>query len=300
MGKLIAENNIEILGNIKTISEINAGFNNTIFDVNDKYIIKVCGNKDYENLFDVENNFYNEYKTKSFIPKLYKYDKSKIIVPFVYEIFEKIDGKSIYYYWYKWNEIERENFIKDLVECLNSIHVHKSVNDDWKNKIKNEVINNFNKCSEFFSEKEKTMIKKSFDLYDYILNDNYYSLIHNDLHFDNIFLDKNNQIKIIDFNDSLVAPFDYDYRILFMCEEKPWKWANIEMDPYQKPEDYKNIKLYIKRYCDKLNKIKYLDERMYIYEILDDMRNLPKYKLKEQVDNIVEKSKRILDMSKEV
>ena len=300
MGKLIAENNIEILGNIKTISEINAGFNNTIFDVNDKYIIKVCGNKDYENLFDVENNFYNEYKTKSFIPKLYKYDKSKIIVPFVYEIIEKIDGKSIYYYWYKWNEIERENFIKDLVECLNSIHVHKSVNDDWKNKIKNEVINNFNKCSEFFSEEEITMIKKSFDLYDCILNDNYYSLIHNDLHFDNIFLDKNNQIKIIDFNDSLVAPFDYDYRILFMCEEKPWKWANIEMDPYQKPEDYKNIKLYIKRYCDKLNKIKYLDERMYIYEILDDMRNLPKYKLKEQVDNIVEKSKRILDMSKEV
>lgn len=300
LGKLIAENNIEILGNILTISEINAGFNNTIFDVNDKYIIKVCGNKDYENLFDVENNFYNEYKTKSFIPKLYKYDKSKIIVPFVYEIIEKIDGKSIYYYWYKWNEIERENFIKNLVECLNSIHVHKSVNDDWKNKIKNEVINNFNKCSEFFSEKEKTMIKKSFDLYDYILNDNYYSLIHNDLHFDNIFLDKNNQIKIIDFNDSLVAPFDYDYRILFMCEEKPWKWANIEMDPYQKPEDYKNIKLYIRRYCDKLGKIKYLDERMYIYEILDDMRNLPKYKLKEQVDNIVEKSKRILDMFKEV
>ena len=39
---------------------------------------------------------------------------------------------------------------------------------------------------------------------------------------------------------------------------------------------------------------------MYIYEILDDMRNLPKYKLKEQVDNIVEKSKRILDMSKDV
>lgn len=144
------------------------------------------------------------------------------------------------------------------------------------------------------------MIKKSFDLYDYILNDNYYSLIHNDLHFDNIFLDKNNQIKIIDFNDSLVAPFDYDYRILFMCEEKPWKWANIEMDPYQKPEDYKNIKIYIKRYCDKLGKIKYLDERMYIYEILDDMRNLPKYKLKEQVDNIVEKTKRILDMIKEI
>lgn len=160
LGKLIAENNIEILGNIKTINEINAGFNNTIFDVNDKYIIKVCGNKDYENLFDVENDFYSEYKTKSFIPKLYKYDKSKIIVPFVYEIIEKIDGKSIYYYWYKWNEIERENFIKDLVECLNSIHVHKSVNDEWKNKIKNEVINNFNKCSEFFSEEEKIIKKK--------------------------------------------------------------------------------------------------------------------------------------------
>ena len=80
-----------------------------------------------------------------------------------------------------------------------------------------------------------------------------------------------------------------------MCKDRPWKWANTEMDPYQKPEDYKNIRNYILKYYDKLSKIKYLNERMYIYEILNDIRHLPKYKLKELIDNIVDKSKKILD-----
>lgn len=294
IGTIIANTNKDILGNIETINEINSGFNNTIFNVNNKYIIKVCENKSLENLFDVENNFYNENNNNLNIPKLYKFDRSKNIVPYVYEIIEKIDGKSIYYYWHKWNEVEREHFIHKLIEALNIVHKYKKTNDTWKDNLKNEIIINYNKCINLFNEEEKDIISKAFDFYDDILFDNHYALIHNDLHFDNILLDKNNEIKIIDFNDSIIAPFDYDLRILFMCQDKPWKWANIEMDPYQKPEDYKNIRKYIKKYYKKLSNIKYIDERMIIYEILNDIRNLPKYKLREQIDNIVLNSKKII------
>lgn len=295
LATLIAKNNKEIIGEIENISEINAGYNNSIFDVNNKYIIKVCGNSDKEDLFDIEYNFYNENKESSIIPKLHKFDKSKSIVPHVYEIIEKIDGKSVYYYWYKWNENERELFIKNLVELLSEIHIFKETKDNWKNDIKTKIIENYNKCLELFNDEEKMIIEKAFVLYDVILSDNHYALIHNDLHFDNILLDKNNKIRIIDFNDSIIAPFDFDLRLLFMCQDRPWKWANSEMDPYQKPEDYKNIRNYIKKHYKKLSDIKYLDERMYIYEILDDIKHLSKYKEKEQIEVIVNNSRKILD-----
>ena len=295
IGRVIVEHNLDIFEKLNKIEEINAGFNNSIFSVNDKYIIKVCDNSENDNLFDIESNFYNKNKDSDLIPNLYRYDKSKKIVPYVYEIMERINGKSIYYYWYKWKEFERENFIKRLMNLLSNIHVFQNAKDDWCEKVKSEIIDNYNKCKDLFSEDENKIINKAFEFYDIILSDNHYSLIHNDLHFDNILLDENNNIKLIDFNDSIIAPFDYDLRILFMCKDRPWKWANAEMDPYQKPEDYKNIRNYILKYYDKLSQIKYLNERMYVYEILDDIRHLPEYKLKELIDNIVDKSKKILD-----
>lgn len=295
LGKLIANNNLDIITKIETIEEINAGFNNSIFNVNDKYIIKVCGNEQKETLFDVENNFYVENKNNKNIPILYKYDNSKSIVPYVYEIIEKIDGKSVYYFWYKWNEDMRKRFIKSLIDIIKQFHVKKSVDDHWKDKIKNEVITNFTLCKNLFTEEEQNIIEKSFQKYDEVLSDNRYALIHNDLHFDNIIIDKKGEIKIIDFNDSIIAPFDYDMRILFMCKKQPWKWANVEMDPYQKPEDYRNIIDYIKQYYNELTNIKYLDERMLIYAILNDIRHLPKYKSKELVYNILNNSTQLLD-----
>lgn len=145
---------------------------------------------------------------------------------------------------------------------------------------------------------ERNIIEKSFGKYDLYLSENKFSLIHNDLHFDNILLDKNGNIKLIDFNDSMVAPFDFDLRILFMCKEQPWKWANIEMDPYQKKNDYKNIIKYIKKYYTELNNIRYLDERMYIYAVLNDISHLPRFKSRELIDRIVINSNLILESNK--
>ena len=159
---------------------------------------------------------------------MYRYDKSKKDVPYVYEIIEKVEGKSVYYYFYKMNETQKEELIKKLMSVLKEIH------------------SNFNKTIYMFNEEEKNIILKSLEKYDEILSDNRFCLIHNDLHFDNILLDSEGNIKLIDFNDVLVAPFDFDLRLLYMSVSLPWKWANIEMDPLQKPKDYKYLFEYVK------------------------------------------------------
>lgn len=55
------------------------------------------------------------------------------------------------------------------------------------------------------------------------------------------YLDNSQNLKLIDFNDSLVTPFDFDLRLLYMSVSLPWKWANIEMNPLQKPANYQNL-----------------------------------------------------------
>ena len=296
----IAKANQDIFGNISKIEEVNAGFNNSIFDVNDTFIIKVCDNIEKEKLFDTEANFYNSNKDNNNIPTLYKFDKSKSVIPYVYEIIEKVNGKTVYYHWYKMNEQEREKLIQKIVKILQKIHLKNYPEYNWSENIKNKILDSFNQTTDMFSEEEKDIILKSLDKYDEILSDNKFSLIHNDLHFDNILIDNNKNIKLIDFNDSIIAPFDYDLRLLYMSVETPWKWANIEMDPYQKPEDYKHLFEYIKKYYKELNNIKYLDERMLVYRILDDFKLLPRFRETEAKDRILLNSKKLLENLKSI
>ncbi len=294
LARKITEANQDIFGNISKIEEVNAGFNNSIFDVNDTFIIKVCDNIEKEKLFDTEANFYNSNKDDNNIPTLYKFDKSKSVIPYVYEIIEKVNGKTVYYHWYKMNEQEREKLIQKIVKILQKVHLKNYPEYNWSENIKNKILDSFNQTTDMFSEEEKDIILKSLDKYDEILSNNKFSLIHNDLHFDNILIDNNKNIKLIDFNDSIIAPFDYDLRLLYMSAETPWKWANIEMDPYQKPEDYKHLFEYIKKYYKELNNIKYLDERMLVYRILDDFKLLPRFRETEAKDRILLNSKKLL------
>lgn len=290
----IAKANQDIFGNISKIEEVNAGFNNSIFDVNDTFIIKVCDNIEKEKLFDTEANFYNSNKDNNNIPTLYKFDKSKRVIPYVYEIIEKVNGKTVYYHWYKMNEQEREKLIQKIVKILQKIHLKNYPEYNWSKNIKNKILDSFNQTTDMFSEEEKAIILKSLNKYDEILSDNKFSLIHNDMHFDNILIDNNKNIKLIDFNDSIIAPFDFDLRLLYMSVETPWKWANIEMDPYQKPEDYKHLFEYIKKYYKELNNVKHLDERMLVYRILDDFKLLPRFRETEAKDRILLNSKKLL------
>ena len=293
LAKKIANQNLEIFGKIDSIEEVNSGFRNTLFNINNKYIIKVCTNKEMEESFRIEYDFYVSNKDNPFIPKFYKYDDSKKDCEFVYEIIEKIEGKTLYYYWYKMSENEREETIKKLIDIIKTFHLVKTESFDWEDKIENEIKKRIERSKDVFDTDDYSMIIKSIEKYKDYFVDNRFALLHNDLHFDNIIYN-NGGLKIIDFNDSMSAPIDFEFRLLYMCQYKPWKWANVDMDPYQKPEDYKNIWNYIKKYYKELAEIKNLEQRMIIYSIWDDSKHLKEYREKELITNIVENSKKLL------
>ena len=125
---LIVSNNESIFGKNPQIKKINVGFTNTIYEINDSFIVKICSNVNNEENFKKEIDFYNKNKDNTYIPKLYYSSIDKKIVPYCYEIIEKIKGVSLYNLWHKYSESEREDIIKQLCIFMKQMHSIKGNN----------------------------------------------------------------------------------------------------------------------------------------------------------------------------
>lgn len=295
LGKNIALANIDIFSTIEKIKEIDSNINNIIFEVNDQYIIKICLNHFLEEKIKNEIEFYQLNKNSEIIPKLYRYDISKFKFDYMYEILEKVSGKSLYFSWPKMNEDEREKTIQKLVLPLKSIH-HTDVKpiNSWSSKIKNEVKNKAIEYKSLFNQEDYLLILESLKLYDICLSDNHFAYIHNNLQFNNIIYN-NGSLKLIDFKDALVAPIDFEFRKLYITQEEPWRYNNSLIE---NAEIYQNIFNYIKKYYKELGNIKYLDLRMLIYTVYEDMKLLDKYQTKELINNIIKNTQKLINLSK--
>ena len=69
----ILEQKKSLFGDYPTTKEINVGFTNTIFSVDDKFIIKICTDEENEQAFKREINFYLHNKDNPYIPTLIDY-----------------------------------------------------------------------------------------------------------------------------------------------------------------------------------------------------------------------------------
>ena len=242
-----------------------------------------------------EIEFYQLNKNSEIIPKLYRYDISKFKFDYMYEILEKVSGKSLYFSWPKMNEDEREKTIQKLVLALKNIH-HTDVKpiNSWSSKIKNEVKNKAIEYKSLFNQEDYLLILESLKLYDICLSDNHFAYLHNNLQFNNIIYN-NGSLKLIDFEDALVAPIDFEFRKLYITQEEPWRYNNPLIE---NTEIYQNIFNYIKKYYKELGNIKYLDLRMLIYTIYEDMKLLDKYQTKELINNIIKNTQKLINLSK--
>lgn len=268
----IVEINKDLFGDNLTIKKVNVGFTNTIYNVNDKYIIKICSDIKNESNFQKEINFYNTNKDNNLIPKLYYSDNSKNEIPYYYEILEKIEGVTLYNVWHTFRENEREEIIKQLCEAMKKMHSNIGEYYNWSeynkkrfNKLLDEV-----KKQKLFNDDKIEILNKVYSLSDKYLVSNKVVLVHNDIHFDNIFINKG-KIKIIDFERSMYAPKDFDLHILYYMIRQPWKHASEDCEKFTKVEDYSNIMSYIEKYYPEIIHIPYLYKRLAIYDVIYEL-----------------------------
>ena len=160
--------------------------------------------------------------------------------------------------------------------------------------IKNEVKNKAIEYKSLFNQEDYLLILESLKLYDICLSDNHFAYIHNNLQFNNIIYN-NGSLKLIDFKDALVAPIDFEFRKLYITQEEPWRYNNSLIENI---EIYQNIFNYVKKYYKELGNIKYLDLRMLIYTVYEDMKLLDKYQTKELINNIIKNTQKLINLSK--
>lgn len=284
----IVEVNSTLLGTNPRIEKINVGFTNTLYSVDDRYIVKICSDINNEDDFKKEIKFYNSNKNNKLIPKLYFASTDKRDVPYLYEIMEKIDGVSLYNVWHTFSDEKREDIIRQLCEAMKGFHSNKSEAYDWAQMMKDKFSSLYDKAKEkdMISDDEVKVIDQAYSCFDKYLKSSLFVLVHNDLHFDNIFIN-DGKIKIIDFERSMYAPADFELDILYRMIRKPWKFASEETEPYTSLEQYSNIMSYIEKYYPELVHIDNLYKRLAIYDMvyfLEQYIDYPKHdELKEDV-----------------
>lgn len=267
--KKIIENNKSLFGDNPIVNKINVGFTNTLYSINDSFILKICTDLNNEPKFNKEIEFYNANKDNVLIPKLYYANTDKTDIPYYYEILEKINGVSLYDVWHTFSEKQREDIIKQLCEAMKQFHNNKGKSYDWVKRTSDLFVNSYSKAKELnlFTIEEQELLERAYSKFGEYLQSNEFVFIHNDLHFDNVFYD-NEKIKLIDFERSIYAPRDFELNILYRMIRKPWKFASEENEQYTKLEDYKNVMSYIEKYYPELIHIDNLYQRLAIYDMV--------------------------------
>lgn len=292
INKIIKQNS-SLFGTNPIIEKINVGFTNTIYKINDSFIVKICTNNDNENNFTKEIEFYKANKENSLIPNLYYSNTDKQDIPYFYEVIEKVEGFSLYNVWHTFSEEQREDMIKQLCEAMKQMHSNVSCTYDWTKYMKDQFISSYIKAKELniFNEEEQKLLDYAFFKFEKYLESDDFVLIHNDLHFDNIFVN-DGKIKIIDFERSMFAPRDFELDILYRMVRKPWKFASEETEQYTDSSDYTNIMLYINKYYPKLLDVPNLSQRLAIYDMVYFLEQLVEHpEIDELKEDVISASK---------
>ena len=286
--ELIVKNNQSLFGMNPIVEKINVGFTNTLYKINDSYIVKICTDIDNEEEFKNEINFYNSNKDNTLIPKLYYSSTDKKDVPYFYEVLEKISGVSLYNVWHTYSEEQREDIIRQLCEAMKQMHSIKGEKYNWSEYMKKEFTPLYEKAKELdiFNDEEQILLEQAYAEFDKYLESYEFVLVHNDLHFDNIFV-YDGKIKIIDFERSIFAPKDFELDIFYRMIRKPWKFASEETEEYTDASHYLNIMSYVNKYYPDLVNTPNLYERLGIYDIVYFLAQLVRHPELDELKNDV-------------
>lgn len=287
----ILKSNVSLFGENPTVRSDEKGYTNQIYDIDNKYIIKVCNNEANEQRFKNEIAFYQLNYDNPIIPKLLTYSLKKDKSKCLYSVTEKAHGKSLYYVWHDLSNEEKKSIIKKIAEALKKFHSHQKENFDYGAYLSNLMSYPLNILTEkkILSIKENAQISESFKTFSYFLRSDKVVLIHNELHFDNI-LYYNGDIKIIDFERSIYAPVDKELDVFLRMCNNPKQYASKEVESFIHNEDFMEIKQLMKEYYPSMFDAHNFNERLLIYDMRDAFELLMNYPEERRIKEIIVKN----------
>jgi len=260
------------INNIKSCVRMNLGFNRAVYNVNNEFVIKICTNVEKEdgiiNEVNLLSNNYNDY-----MPKLYAFDLSKSIVPYMYTIEEKINGANLFDIWGEMSYVTREECLSNLIKIMRNIHQLNECEDIVLNKLISQFEGNINKLFEKgLLPKEKieylNYLKTKLPLY---FENAKFGFIHGDIHFNNLIL-TNNGLKLIDYECYGMGVLDKDFDSINRMVRNPNSLIKKGIQNQVDSSDYKSIMPYLIENYPEVCSNSDFDNRLLIYDCFNSLK----------------------------
>ncbi|MBT5022338.1 phosphotransferase [Candidatus Woesearchaeota archaeon] len=286
----------------RSIKKIEIGFTNQIYSINDKFILKICGNLDNEENFKKEVFFYDFFKNEIPVPDVIVFDESKKMYDQIFMIYYKIQGDTLYSKWHLMADIERKKVIKQLCNILKKINTFSyeefttkfkiKQTYNWHDKIINKIQNSLKQIEEkkLLSTNFIQTIKKFVTNNHQVLVDQKLALVYWDAHFDNILVQNNQLVGILDFERTELASVDFSLDIIKRMVEYPKKYMSEEQEKFAKKEDYEHLLDWFREFYPELFNFENLDKRLDMYAVEHDLKTLLEWPNSKEVKQMIAKT----------
>lgn len=265
----------KILGeSVQSIEKNNYGYTNEIYSINRRYILKNCVNERNKENFKRASLFCQKYHESINCPKvLYSY----LDTDDVWQIEEQVEGENLFFKWNRLNKNEKEDVMRKICKELKKIHEIPVIDvfernfkpEDWKNKFKKDIFKKIdslkNKGMNFVDLYEK--IKKYMAQNLEVLDETDFRVCHTDMHFDNIMIDGDNNIKILDYDRLRISSIDYELNVFYIMSKTPELVVNGELKDQVKKEDYSELLSMIQKNYPEMFRFDFLNKRLNIYAL---------------------------------
>ena len=281
--------------------KINVGFTNSVYAVDEKYILKVCDDADNEKPFSLEAKLYDRFKDELPVPQLLAFDVSKSVLPKMYLLYRLIEGENLYNVWHAYPDETRKAIIGQLCGMLR--HVAETDTESlteflkpvvsWKRVVLGRIKKYTAICAEAgtLTALQVPKIEQFCSEYGDCLDEQRIALVYWDAHFDNILVKDGKIVGLLDFERTELASIDFMLDIVKRMVEFPKKYMSEYAEQFAKDEDYAKLLDWYKDYYPELFDFKQLERRLDFYSLahdLEDLENWPNVQsLKDNVDKVL-------------
>lgn len=259
---------------VQSVEKNTFGYTNEIYSVNGKYILKICVNERNKENFKRASLFCQKYYENISCPKILY---SSLNTEYPWQIEEQVKGENLFFKWNKLNKDEKEDVMRKICIELRKIHEIPILDifernfkpEDWKRKFEKDILKKIDSLEnkginlDDLYEQIKEYMTENLDA----LDETNFSLCHTDMHFDNIMIDNDNNIKILDYDRLRISSIDYELNSFNIMSKTPELVANNQLKEQVKKEDYLDILSMMKENYPEMFKFNHLHERLNIYAL---------------------------------
>jgi len=282
--KILSKYNLTPVQNIKK-SEV--GFSNNVYELDDKYILKVCADdKGNEAQFRLEAQLYDYYRTTLPVPQLIAFDNTKTLMPHSFMLYHRIDGENLYNVWHTLSVEQRRNVVKQLCEMLRAINQTELTKlpsgtelepvESWRRVIESRLDNYLQIAEQMqtLSPEVITSTKQFIKQFASSLDEQRLALTYWDVHFDNILVSEGKIAGLLDFERTEITSIDFVLDTVKKMVDFPKKYMSEYAEQFAKDEDYEDLLNWYREFYPELFEFNNIERRLDLYSIAHDLQDL--------------------------